>query len=115
MRDGHEVLKKLDSMIDIREGLAKDFPDKYPEGDWSCYMSRDSILEIRNALYAGIRLLQQQEENAMRADLCNAIKLRNQEREWLPTGTRRQWAWAIAFFTIGSFIGNTLARLWILP
>lgn len=115
MTAAHEVLKQLDSMIDIREGLAKDFPDRYPEGNWFCYMSRGSILEIRNALYAGIRLLRQQEENAMRADLCNAIKLRDQEREWFPTGTWRQWAWVTVFFTIGSIIGNTIARLWILP
>lgn len=95
MRNMEEVLRELDGLIAVEDEVEAQYPEAKKQG---FHLSRESILEIRNAVKNGVSFM----------DAYNRLWLRRQKEaeQWLPDMTWLQWLYIMLLMMLGSLLGS---------
>jgi hypothetical protein len=90
-----EVLRELDGLIAVEDEVEAQYPEAKKQG---FHLSRESILEIRNAVKNGVSFM----------DAYNRLWLRRQKEaeQWLPDMTWLQWLYIMLLMMLGSLLGS---------
>jgi hypothetical protein len=90
-----EVLRELDGLIAVKDEVEAQYPEAKKQG---FHLSRESILEIRNAVKNGVSFM----------DAYNRLWLRRQKEaeQWPPDMTWLQWLYIMLLMMLGSLLGS---------
>jgi len=112
MRTMEEVLRELDGLIAVKDEVEAQYPEAKKQG---FHLSRESILEIHNAVKNGVsfmdaynRLWIRREEEAGRALNILAEERKARESQWFPDMTWLQWLHIMLLVMMGSLLGSII-------
>jgi len=112
MRNMEEVLRELDGLIAVKDEVEAQYPEAKKQG---FHLSRESILEIRNAVKNGVSfrdaynrlwIRREQEAGQWLGLLDKERKAR--ESQWFPEMTWLQWLHIMLLMILGSILGSII-------
>ena len=112
MRTMEEVLRELDGLIAVKDEVEAQYPEAKKQG---FHLSRESILEIRNAVKNGVsfmdaynRLWIRREKEAEQWLGLWDKERKARESQWFPEMTWLQWLHIMLLMMLGSLLGSII-------
>ena len=115
MRTMEEVLRELDGLIAVKDEVEAQYPEAKKQG---FHLSRESILEIRNAVKNGVsfmdaynRLWLRREKEAEQWLGLLDKERKARESQWFPDMTWLQWLYIMLLMMLGSLLGSIIVGI----